>query len=258
MEICSFSLFGFMIEISNVHSVQKKSADNYNHRTILRRNTFQSSQGAEVLDFNSSHFYYESTWPVFLYWQAESSTISEFTLCYPVSMCQLQFVRVPHRWAAAGRALTQSPSFGTMYWRKLGLSLRHLKNLWAKQRTSCLLYSLFSVWPPLSKSNSCPSEEGLQLVELRVSLAPQRPDLALVQPETETVFWDRAPSAPVPLRADLVHRCTADLQFVVELVQAMCQVMHCACAQGAALSSRWVGSFGAHICVRTKKKQKCH
>lgn len=86
-------------------------------------------------------------------------------------------------------------------------------------------------------------------MELRVSLAPHRPDPALVQPETETAFWDGAPSAPIPLGADLVHRCTADLQLVVELVQAVCKVMHCAGAQGAALSPGWIGSLGAYICV---------
>lgn len=86
-------------------------------------------------------------------------------------------------------------------------------------------------------------------MELRLSLAPHRPHLALVHPETEAAFWNRAPFAAVSLRADLVHRGTADLHFVVELVQAVCQIMHCACAQGAALSPGWVGSLGAYICV---------
>lgn len=87
-------------------------------------------------------------------------------------------------------------------------------------------------------------------MELRVFLSPHRPDPALVQPETEAAFWDRAPSAAVSLGADLVHRGLADLQLVVELVQAVCQFMHGAGAQGAALSPGRVGSLGAYICVR--------
>ena len=87
---------------------------------------------------------------------------------------------------------------------------------------------------PITCSCLGEQQEGLQLVDLWHSVAPHGPQPALRQPQCDPACRDGAPPPAVPLRADLVNGGASDLVLVVELVEAVRQVVHCARAQVAA------------------------
>lgn len=129
-----------------------------------------------------------------------------------------------------------------MCWRILGRSQRHFENSRTEQSGHWLCATPSLLFPiPLVKSCSCPSEDSFELVNLWGSYAPHGPEPALLQRQCDSALW-KGPTPPaVSLWADLVNRGTPDPQLIVELMQAVCQVVHCASAQRAALSSRLVG-----------------
>lgn len=95
----------------------------------------------------------------------------------------------------------------------------------------------FCFHSPLVKSRSCPSEESLKLVYFRVSDAPHGLQPALLHFQCDSVLWNRSTPPSVSPRADLLNGGAPDLEFVAKFVEAMCQVVHRAGAQRAALSS---------------------
>lgn len=123
---------------------------------------------------------------------------------------------------------------------KLGKSLRHFENF-SGQNSEDANSLAFVPDYSCTKSRSCPSEESFQLVNLWVSYAPHGPQPALLQPQCDSGGGKRSTPPAVSLWADLVYRSTADLHLVVELVETVCQVVHCASAQWAALSPGLVG-----------------
>lgn len=123
-----------------------------------------------------------------------------------------------------------------------------LKNTWqeseafgefwnrARDDPDSILLPRFGFHSPPAKSCSCPSEESLKLVYLRVSDAPHGPQPALLHSQGDSALWKRATPPSVSLRAKLVGRGGPGLHFA-EFVDTVCQVMHRAGAQMAALPS---------------------
>ena len=167
------------------------------------------------------------------------------TLCHPVSVSSLQLLHALHRWAARLSpernsvqpvfARTQSSCLEKMCWRILGKSLRHFENFRTEQRGHWLSAPPLLVFPTLlARSRSCPFEKSHKLVNLRVTYSPLGPQPVL--------RWERSTPAAVSLWADLVNRGAPDLHLVIEQVQAVGQVVHCAGAQWTTLFSWPLGS----------------
>lgn len=107
----------------------------------------------------------------------------------------------------------------------------------SRDDSDSVLLPRFCFHSPPAKSRSCPSEESLELVYLRVSDAPHGPQPALLHSQCDSALWKRSTPPPISLWADLVDGGAPDLEFVAEFVEAVCQVVHRAGAQRAALSS---------------------
>lgn len=123
--------------------------------------------------------------------------------------------------------------------RILGRSQRHLEYFRSEQRWPRLCSTPSLLFPsPLAKSRSCPSEESLKLVNLWASDAPHGLQHALLHSQCDSALWKRSTPPSVSLWADLVNGGASDLKFVAKFVEPVCQVMHRAGAQRAALSSR--------------------
>lgn len=171
------------------------------------------------------------------------------TLCHPVSVRQLQLFACSTSLsckASASRETQCSQSCSDsvlMPWKKC--AGKYLAEVWGisriflEQRENT--NSLAFVPNSSSKSRSGPSEESLELVNLWVMYAPRGPQPALLQLQCDSALWERPTPPAVSLRADLVNGGAPNLHLVVELVQAVCEVMHCAGAQRTTLSSWLVG-----------------
>lgn len=121
-------------------------------------------------------------------------------------------------------------------------SLRYFENFRAEQRG-------WSATPILlTKFYSCPFEESHQLMNLWVCYPPLGPVLLLAP--WRSLLWHRPTPAAVSLWTQHVGRGIPNLQLVIELVQAMGQVMHSAGAQWTTLSPWWahwvLGPFCSH------------
>lgn len=108
----------------------------------------------------------------------------------------------------------------------------HLEN-----STVCLSPAFFGCFPISSESGSGPSQESLQLVNVRGCSAPHGPQSALLQPQRDPLLGDGATPASVSLRTHLVLGGVPELVLVAQLVQPVRQVVHDAGAQRTTLSS---------------------
>lgn len=113
-----------------------------------------------------------------------------------------------------------------------------------------VLLPRFGFHSPPATFRSCPSEESLEFLDLRVSDAPHGLQPALLHSQCNPALWKRSAPPSVSLWADLVDGGAPDLVFVAQFVEAVCQVVHRAGAQRAALPSgvgRLSGPLGSDV-----------
>lgn len=113
-----------------------------------------------------------------------------------------------------------------------------------------VLLPRFCFHSPLAKFRSCPSEESFEFADLRVADPPHGLQPALLHSQCDPALWKRSAPPSVSLWADLVDGGAPDLVFVAQLVEAVCQVVHRAGTQRAALSSgigRLSGPLGPDV-----------